>query len=251
MNLSSLVSLAISLMVLLVPMTSLPGLGVAERRALAATERAYSEAMALNERGQAVGYFGNADRRQAVLWERGMRIDLNMLPGGKQSMATDINDAGQIVGWSDTANGESHAALWDNGKVIDLGTLPGGLWSTAEGITEAGEIVGWSGTASGENQAVRWVDGRISTLAVPPGSPMSVAWDINEAGSIVGLIGTPEGDIRGAVWKKRRGHRSGHLAGGPGELGQERQRPGADRGVGRGSRGRPCRALGGREHWRA
>src|SRR5699024_7309724 len=147
---------------------------IAELRAGTATERVYSEAMALNDRGQAVGYSGEANQRLAMLWERGMSVDLGTLPGGEPSMATDINDAGQIVGWADTGHGAPRAALWQGGKGGDVGVLPGGRWSTAEAITEGGEIVGWPATASGETQALRWVDGRISALEVPAGSFRSV-----------------------------------------------------------------------------
>ena len=53
--------------------------------------------------------------------------DLGTL-GGKDSLANEINDAGQIVGWSDITqddNSESHAVLWENGESDpkDLGTL--------------------------------------------------------------------------------------------------------------------------------
>jgi probable HAF family extracellular repeat protein len=38
--------------------------------------------------------------------------DLGPLPGGTQSRARGINDAGQIVGSSTTATGQTHAVLW-------------------------------------------------------------------------------------------------------------------------------------------
>lgn len=48
--------------------------------------------------------------------------------------AYDINQKGQIAGWSTYVLGQTHATLWDNGKIKVLGTLPGGTDSTARSI---------------------------------------------------------------------------------------------------------------------
>lgn len=49
---------------------------------------------------------------RAFLWSDGIMQPLDTL-GGLCSMAYAINEAGQIVGFSDTADGHQHAALCD------------------------------------------------------------------------------------------------------------------------------------------
>ena len=61
------------------------------------------------------------------------------------SDAYGINDAGQVVGYSHTAEGANHAFITgpDGMGMRDLGTL-GGDYSYANGINDAGQVVGRS-----------------------------------------------------------------------------------------------------------
>ena len=54
-------------------------------------------------------------------------------------VAFDINERGQVVGYSQTANGESHAFLWEKGHMTDLGAL-GGINSKPTAINERGQV---------------------------------------------------------------------------------------------------------------
>ena len=83
---------------------------------------------------------------------RGQKVvvtDLGTL-GGARSVASGISPAGQVVGWSHTPEGTTHAFLWDDGMMTDLGTL-GGSGSEANDINASGQVVGWSDTAGNES----------------------------------------------------------------------------------------------------
>src|SRR5271156_1870621 len=81
---------------------------------------------------------------------RGFTIkDLGTLPGGYSSVATGINDRGQVVVYSFTASGPEHAFLFEDGVMTDLGTLPGGSVSSAFAINDRGQVVGYADIPSG------------------------------------------------------------------------------------------------------
>jgi probable HAF family extracellular repeat protein len=81
-------------------------------------------------------------------------IDLGTL-GGNVTIPSAINDRGQIVGTSSTADGQSHAVLWENGEMHDLAPdLPA---SSASLITNSGTIAGVS--QSGASHLVIWSNG--------------------------------------------------------------------------------------------
>jgi len=66
--------------------------------------------------------------------------DLGTL-GGTGSVAYAVNDAGQVVGYSQTATGDTHAFLYSGGIMMDLGTF-GGRTSYAFGINKLGQVTG-------------------------------------------------------------------------------------------------------------
>jgi probable HAF family extracellular repeat protein len=81
------------------------------------------------------------------------RALIRTLPGGANSWATGINNRGQIVGYAETAGGQTHAFLYANGVMRDLGTFPGGTDSWAYSINNCGQIVGEATTAAGFKHA--------------------------------------------------------------------------------------------------
>ena len=124
-----------------------------------------SEALDINEVGQAAGYYhANGSNYHAFRitpddsndacdcgnrWARDqngdgwndLAEDINP-PGADFSRANGINDIGQIVGWAHHQGGEGYAVLWQpDGTSIDLG-LPQGQGTSARAINNHGEVIG-------------------------------------------------------------------------------------------------------------
>ena len=88
-----------------------------------------------------VGESSVGGRGYAIEWSGGKVINLGSLPGSPNSFALSINDAGQVVGYSEFADGTVEATEWSGGTVIDLG--PG----EAASINDAGQVAGYSEVA--------------------------------------------------------------------------------------------------------
>lgn len=118
-------------------------------------------------------------------------INLGILPGGTFSSANGINSFGQVVGNSDSSNGD-RAFLYSNGTMTDLGTLPGDNFSSATGINNSGQVVGSSDSSNGDSAFV-YSNGTMTDLSPLFGNgsfpASSYATGINNAGQVVGRLG--------------------------------------------------------------
>lgn len=133
--------------------------------------------------------------------------------GGQSSVANDINDLGQVVGYSMTSTGETHAFLYSAGSMVDLGTLGGNL-SQASGINNSGQIVGFSRIDGlGTTRAFVFAGGTMAEVGTLGGT-LSVAYDINDSGQIVGYSSLSDGDIQGFLYSAGGMTALGTLGGG-------------------------------------
>jgi len=118
-------------------------------------------------------------------------IDLGTLAGPHySSIAWAINNAGQVVGWSDSlAGGGRRGYIWANGVMTDLGAL-GDHGSIAYDINDSGQVVGLSEGPDGSVHAFLWENGVMRDLGV------GQALGINNAGEVVGQSGS-----MGCLWR--------------------------------------------------
>ena len=136
-----------------------------------------SAAHAVNDAGQVIGLAGTSDvPHGAFVWTaEGGTTALGTLWG--ISFPTAINNAGQIVGWSELAGGE-HAFMWTvEDGMVDLGTL-GGPNSSANAVNKAGWAVGYaemaySDTVGTRTHAVIWHSPEVQTPRWTPRVPMN------------------------------------------------------------------------------
>ena len=145
-----------------------------------------SSAVALNRFGQVTGssFTTNNAAQHAFLYSGGVMYDLGGLGVGAYSSANAINDAGQVVGESDT-NVFTHAFLYSNGSMLDLGTL-GGTYSSAYAINNSGQVIGDSSTLhDAQYHGFIYQNGKMTDLGTLGGLSSSAA-AINNLGQVVG-----------------------------------------------------------------
>jgi len=150
-------------------------------------------AMCLNDQDQVVGDSGAAAwaNAHAVLWDRGVVLDLGTLPGDTGSDAVMINNQGVVFGDSYHANVAS-AVFWDSSQRIHLlPSLPDSTYDFAYCIGDQGQIGGQAGPdANGDYPAVLWRNKNAVPiiLAQPPNGASGAPYAINNRGQLVGAV---------------------------------------------------------------
>jgi len=175
-----------------------------------------SAATSINDRGLIAGNSENdvidpilgANELRAVVWEHGEIHDLGTF-GGNVSLATGVNNRGQVVGLATTSNPDpfsilyglvgvttgtqTQAFLWQNGHMRNLGTL-GGPDAAAFNVNNSGQVAGGSYTNDIPNASTGvptlhpflWESGRmidLGTLGGTAGGPIA----LNNRGQVLGV----------------------------------------------------------------
>jgi probable HAF family extracellular repeat protein len=110
--------------------------------------------------------------------------------GGTISVPLGVNNQGEVVGVSYTANNAAgHAFLYRHGRMTDLGTL-GGTMSGATDINDRGTVVGMSNIAPGSHQFDAFLErgGKLTDLGpVNQGVVLGGSVSINADGVVSGI----------------------------------------------------------------
>jgi uncharacterized membrane protein len=103
------------------------------------------------------------------------------------SVATDINDAGQVAGWYPCFDQGCSGFLWDAGTLIELPFVE------AYGINNAGQVFGVFRDCyendCGPSSPRTWQDGVERVLLFPGGTNTAFAYGSNDLGHVVGVAG--------------------------------------------------------------
>ncbi len=154
-----------------------------------------SQANAINNLGQIVGYCAMNPGSEAFLWTSGGGMQMVPTLGRTYNGAYGINNSGTVVGWSDTASGNRHAFAYNVGTgVQDLGVPVGSVDTYALSCNAAGQVVGES-----DSGAMPGGGGFVHAFLYTPGYGMldlgtlggnSQANGINDSGTVVGFSTT-------------------------------------------------------------
>jgi probable HAF family extracellular repeat protein len=114
-------------------------------------------------------------------------IDLGTLSGDVSSVAYGMNDAGSVVGSSQSLEQKRRAFLWNSETgMTDLGTL-GGSFAVAKDINNAGQVVGYSETSSGEVHPFFWTSSEGMRDLGTLGGTYAEATSVSDYGEVVGF----------------------------------------------------------------
>jgi len=113
--------------------------------------------------------------------------DLGTL-GGTNSEASGLNDAGQVVGYAEGADGTPYPVVWTNGVATPLSTRPGRAIALSPNGVAAGNVISATST---KVDATLLTGGNAYDLGTFGGS-FSLVAAVNDSGQVGGYARTPD-----------------------------------------------------------
>jgi probable HAF family extracellular repeat protein len=176
---------------------------------------ATSDALGINDRGQAVGWSRDAmNRPQAFLWQNGSMSGLGFLPGWESSVAQAINNHGEITGYARVSASSYHTFIYTNNSMVDIG--PGtGLNSMGRAINDRQDVCGSVQTPNlANNQSFLMRNAQYLLLEPYTLQESCDAHGINQEGRICGV--THVFSTSGHYWGYVHFDNNGNMATAPG-----------------------------------
>ncbi len=160
----------------------------------------------LNERGVVVGATRTANETEARAFSWTLAGGIRALPDAVPSLARDINDRNEIVGFMSAPGVVVRAVRWNpDGSVTPLGPLPAST-SEAWAINNRGYATGYTTVANGEihAHATFWDRAGGQTDLGPFDGGDGFGLRINERNEVAGVINYP-GRTEGFFWSRDTG----------------------------------------------
>ncbi|MBL6458687.1 hypothetical protein JMJ55_25450 [Belnapia sp. T6] len=157
---------------------TLPGIGVVPQLA------------DINNHGDIVGHIDDASGEHGFLL-RGGDVTILDVPGANGTVATSVNDAGDIVGYYLSPDIALHGFLYSHGTFTTL-DIPGASSTELTGINDRGQIVGFASASSADAPSGGFIfdNGAFTRITVPDHpDAFLVPQGINNHGVIVGVSG--------------------------------------------------------------
>lgn len=165
-----------------------------------------SEAGSINIHDKIAGWSRDSDNNpRGCVWENNVITDLGVLTGDVYSYAYDINDSGQVVGFSNNG-GFGRAVIWNNNVISALPMLTDWLGTQASKINANGWVIGYGVTPEASYRAVLWNGAGMQNLGLLDGARTSYANGINNTGQVVGKgYYQSLGEYRPFIWDQASG----------------------------------------------
>jgi probable HAF family extracellular repeat protein len=132
--------------------------------------------------------------------------DLGILPGHDSSVASQVSDSGQVIGYSSIQNQFSRAFSWTAAQgMVDLGALPGDRFSVALAVNTGGQVVGYSFSANADPTDLHgfvWTSagGMVPLGSLDGHSNRSIPSGINASAQVIGISPPVDSEGRAFVW---------------------------------------------------